>query len=91
MYRGLTQLIQEHLRLFQIGRLEPFGEPGVDWGEQIDGPAALVPLGQPSYRSRPSARSQSATSISAPWPGRTIDCWLEHGFVSPDLSRFSKR
>jgi hypothetical protein len=38
------QLVEQRLRLPQIGRAEPFGEPAVDRDEQIVGfgPAALV-------------------------------------------------
>ena len=31
------QLLQQRLRLFQIGCVEAFGEPVVDWREQIRG------------------------------------------------------
>ena len=48
---GSPQLIQERLRLFQIGRVETFGEPGVDRREQIAGFVALA-LVQPQAGER---------------------------------------
>src|SRR5215472_6948198 len=43
---GLGQFIQQRLSLFQIRRVEPFGEPGVDRPEQVAGfgGAALIAL-----------------------------------------------
>jgi hypothetical protein len=35
------QFVQQRLSLFQIERVEAFGEPAVDWSEKI---AGLVPL-----------------------------------------------
>src|SRR5215472_3850395 len=38
------QLLQQRLRLFQIGRVEPLGEPAINGGEKVEGfgAAALV-------------------------------------------------
>ena len=37
MATGSRQLVEQSPRLFQIGRTEAFGEPVVDWGEQVAG------------------------------------------------------
>ena len=40
-----VQLIEQRLRLLQIARVEAFGEPAVDWREEIMGllPLPLIP------------------------------------------------
>jgi len=40
------QLFEQRLRLFQIGGVEPFGEPAVDGGEEVAGLGGLT-LGVP--------------------------------------------
>jgi hypothetical protein len=43
---GSPQLVQQRLRIFQIGRVETFGEPAVDWSEKVAGfgaPALITP------------------------------------------------
>src|SRR5262249_3585911 len=43
---GSRQFVEQCLCLFQVGRIEPLGEPAVDWSEEIAGfgsPALLAP------------------------------------------------
>ena len=40
-----AKLLQERLRILQIGGFEPFGEPAVDWRKQVVGVAPLAPVG----------------------------------------------
>ncbi len=39
---ALRQLVQQHLRLLQVGGVETLGEPVVDRGEEIAGCASLA-------------------------------------------------
>jgi hypothetical protein len=43
---SLGELLQQRLRLLKVRRLEAFGEPAVDWREEIASLAVLV-LGAP--------------------------------------------
>jgi hypothetical protein len=51
-YLSSSQLLQQRLRLFQIERVEAFGEPTVDRGEKITG---LIPLALIAPDPRPAA------------------------------------
>ncbi len=44
--KGLRQLVQQRLRLFQVGGVEPLGEPAVDGSEEVAGFDGLA-LGMP--------------------------------------------
>jgi len=52
-----AQLVQHHLGLFQMGRIEAFGEPVVDFGEHGAGfPVSVHPLRWPDISVRPNSR-----------------------------------
>src|SRR6516162_6323980 len=77
---GSRQLVEKHLRLFEIGHGEAFGEPAVDRREKVAGflaptllapqPGEHVPLTQGLHRlrcRRSSARAQQTKPIRV-WP-----------------------
>src|SRR5262245_46987047 len=37
----LRQLVEQRLRVDEVARVEPLGEPGIDWGEEVAGFGAL--------------------------------------------------
>ena len=39
---GSRQFAEQRLRLFQIGRVEALGEPGVDWRKEVAGLGAVA-------------------------------------------------
>jgi hypothetical protein len=43
------QLIEQHLSLLQIQRIEALGEPAVDRGEKIVGLLSFAPIGYPAF------------------------------------------
>src|SRR5262249_38388947 len=43
---GSPQLVQQRPRLFQVGRVEAFGEPARNWREEVVGFGAAAPFTQ---------------------------------------------
>src|SRR6266566_3390821 len=78
----LRQLIEQHLRFFEIRRVEAFGEPAVDRREKVAGfgaPALLAP--QPRE-----ARRDAQFQRFRPLLLRRIDC-AKHASLSAKLRR----
>jgi hypothetical protein len=84
---------QQGLRLFQIGRAEAFGEPAVDWGEQVAGfgaAALITPQARQGSRgaqfphTRRCLRATSSACSSATSPSRPA---RPSGYLIPSCAK----